>query len=532
MDYAFLENFIEKIISYINSLENINDKENNLGRIDGEIIGNGYTDYTQDAHLYNFDIDNKKVVLMDLPGIEGNEKKYFKIINKNLLYAHCIFYVKRDGKKTEQGTLDRIKNYMKDGTSLYLVQNVVKNGKLPIDKCDTYSECLAKEYDKIKKAINQTENELKPIFNDSFKCSVSVNGLLSFCSLALMENGETTIDINKDEQIKFQKKFLQEYSNDRSKMFFDSQLYTIDEIIKEKANNFENEVYNENMNKLKTRIGVMYDKLIDFKKIETEKLKSYENSCDTFKNKVLRAKNRYIEKIDGLGNDVASDVFRPIRTELNNKIEVSKGKIKKEELSEFFNKDKLANGIESIFNEKIKKVQIDYKNEIEDAYQKFQKENNNIESLYNQMMLSENIINNRDFNIDLNINNINDKIEKILELGLEGLGLSTLLPTVGPIAVAVIGAISLLINFFSSEKDRVKKLKNRVSESIDKNEKVVENIINNVISEKEYKEKIEEYSSSLIENIETQKKSLIEMSQMLILLSKNLQKQYKSIDFD
>ena len=180
------------------------DLENNLGCVDGKIIGTGRSDYTQGSTIYNLSIGEKSFALIDIPGIEGDESSFESVIQESLDKAHAIFYVNGSGKKIEKATLEKIKKYMRDGTSVYALFNVhckAKKERLPgIDR--TFFEELEYAYLRQDEIIEQTEAELKAFLGNNYKGSISLNGLLSFCGLAVDSNGKTTIVDEKDKSLR------------------------------------------------------------------------------------------------------------------------------------------------------------------------------------------------------------------------------------------------------------------------------------------------------------------------------------------
>jgi len=77
---------------------------------DGRTIGDGRKDFTRTIKNFRFD---QKIQIMDMPGIEGDEKKVRKEIWKATNKAHVIFYVYPDTKEPERGTLEKIKKISK-----------------------------------------------------------------------------------------------------------------------------------------------------------------------------------------------------------------------------------------------------------------------------------------------------------------------------------------------------------------------------------------------------------------------------------
>ena len=177
-----LNRLVEAEKALAGSLIHISGLEENLGCVDGRIIGTGRADYTQCSTEYNLTLNDNKFVLIDIPGIEGDESKFKEIIKDSLAKAHVIFYVNGSGKKIEKDSLEKIKAYMHDGTSVYAVFNVHCKGKKNrlkgIDK--SYQEELAAAYEKQNEIVRQTEEELRSFLGSNYKGSVSLNGLLSF----------------------------------------------------------------------------------------------------------------------------------------------------------------------------------------------------------------------------------------------------------------------------------------------------------------------------------------------------------------
>lgn len=126
-----------QIISEINSKNNeIADIVNAINELkscqDGDIIGNGQSDFTRKISSYEFTGNNNhKFVLLDVPGIEGKEELVRKPIMQALQKAHAVFYVTRkadppqkgDNKPGEKGTLEKIKEHLGAQTQVWTIFN-------------------------------------------------------------------------------------------------------------------------------------------------------------------------------------------------------------------------------------------------------------------------------------------------------------------------------------------------------------------------------------------------------------------------
>lgn len=96
----------------------------NRNWVHGSIVGDGQADFTKDASEYELDLNSKHVTLIDIPGIEGDESKYADIIKKALRRAHYVFYVHCKRQQPDEKIVSRIKEYLADWTQVYSIMNV------------------------------------------------------------------------------------------------------------------------------------------------------------------------------------------------------------------------------------------------------------------------------------------------------------------------------------------------------------------------------------------------------------------------
>ncbi|MCM1140880.1 MAG: GTPase domain-containing protein, partial [Muribaculum sp.] len=89
-----------------------------------EIVGDGQADYTKDATEYDILVNGKRVTLIDVPGIEGDEAKYAEVIEKALRKAHVVFYVQGKNKKPDAKIAQKIGRYLSDWSRVYSIYNV------------------------------------------------------------------------------------------------------------------------------------------------------------------------------------------------------------------------------------------------------------------------------------------------------------------------------------------------------------------------------------------------------------------------
>ncbi len=81
---------------------------------DGAVIGDGRSDFTLETKSYTFKHGDQKFVLLDVPGIESDEKPVMEEISDATQKAHAVFYVTKKpappqkGEKGKEGTIEKI----------------------------------------------------------------------------------------------------------------------------------------------------------------------------------------------------------------------------------------------------------------------------------------------------------------------------------------------------------------------------------------------------------------------------------------
>ncbi|GAA8826287.1 hypothetical protein VN1333_10240 [Helicobacter pylori] len=96
---------------------------------DGAIMGDGRSDFTLKTESYTLKHNNQSFVLLDVPGIEGDEKKVKQQISNATKKAHAIFYVTKTpaspqkGEEGKEGTLEKIQKQLGSQTEVYTIYN-------------------------------------------------------------------------------------------------------------------------------------------------------------------------------------------------------------------------------------------------------------------------------------------------------------------------------------------------------------------------------------------------------------------------
>ncbi len=96
---------------------------------DGAVIGDGRSDFTLETKSYTFKHGDQNFVLLDVPGIEGDEKKVIEEISDATRKAHAVFYVTKKpappqkGEEGKEGTIEKIQKQLDAQTEVYTLFN-------------------------------------------------------------------------------------------------------------------------------------------------------------------------------------------------------------------------------------------------------------------------------------------------------------------------------------------------------------------------------------------------------------------------
>lgn len=489
----------------------------NYNSIDGKIIGTGRSDYTQGSTEYNLTENEKPFVLIDIPGIEGNESQFEETIKDSVNKAHLVVYVNGSNKKTEPKTVEKIKKYLRNDTDVYSVCNVhclpKKNRDVELD--GTYEEELQKVYKSDKESLlPQTENALKSVLGDNFKNGFCINGLLSFCSYAYNseENSTTIIPDTDDKSLrKIQSNFIKEFDGDFSRMKEMSEIKNLLDVINDHSKNFDSFIIESNKKKLLARINSSVE-IIDSAK--TDSKKRVEGFCHSYESMITNVKSAADDFKNEVSNLVQDSVEPVINDELNKFYEIienNEGKLKDEEYKSFFDsrQNKIKSAIEKNFNSIYKESLENYQSKLEEAKKRFEFDlNQNVKNASAKVSKIDNI----------SFKELEDAVSYTLKAfgkdalttaslaasfagvgGLIGTGIPGLGNVVGAILGAVLGAIlgvaKSVFSFFQSKETRIANARKKAKEIFTK-------VSDGIISDISENVSIEQLCASVNENSE------------------------------
>ena len=294
------------------------------------------------------------MILRDIPGIEGAEKKYTECIKENLLKSHVIFYVYSDAKGPDRNTLEKIKSYIKDETKIYLIHNVIFNGQSNyvadnVEQLNRFKLRINKEVEHAKKTSHGTVHGLfKNIFPRQYESLTYIVGFPALSSIALNKEGNasTLVEDQTKKLRKKQLKLLKEAGNNIEVVRDLSNLKGFQqfmESITESAN-----LYLINNLKIKLSAALKNCKnktqlLVDDRHIYKDIIKAYEEK----KIKINTLFEETITQIDESIKKAVRQVCNSFYEQVCKQIELKDGNYDKDDLTYFVqeNKDKIISTI-------------------------------------------------------------------------------------------------------------------------------------------------------------------------------------------
>ncbi len=168
---------------------------------DGAIIGDGRSDFTLETKSYTLKHNNQSFVLLDVPGIEGDEKKVKQQISNATKKAHAIFYVTKTpappqkGEEGKEGTIEKIQKQLDSQTEVYTLYNK------PINSPRALKDGLIDENEK--ESLKILNEKMKAILGKHYKGHQIVSAQAAFYGLSSALLPETDFYKNKQKFLKF-----------------------------------------------------------------------------------------------------------------------------------------------------------------------------------------------------------------------------------------------------------------------------------------------------------------------------------------
>ncbi|WP_229261788.1 GTPase [Helicobacter pylori] len=493
---------------------------------DGAIIGDGRSDFTLKTQSYSFQYNHQTFVLLDVPGIEGDEKKVIDQISDATQKAHAIFYVTKapkppqKGEERKEGTIEKIQKQLGSQTEVWTIFNK------PITSPIALKDGLINESEQ--ESLKILDKEMKGVLGKHYMGHKVVSAQAAFYGLAQALIPETDFDEKKQ---KFLKNFKEEELLNQSH-FKPLAEFIAEELIK----NSRDKIIKSNCNKalkvveeLQKAIKTTIEKRID------PMIKEMQEHQEEVECRLDRSKDKFI-------SDLTNSAFYEIdqfKSDLREKMYVHiERKIEDEECKEIF-KNELIQGIETLrenIKRRFKECAERFDEHIKEDIEQFK------ERIQDSLAIIERIgidSGNFDFNTDFNTDSGIDGFALGLSIGgLVVLGIVNMWNPMGWAElglagfVIAIGIVKSVWGFFDSDYKKSQQRK-----EVDKNlaqicEKIAENVKSQIESgKKDALEKIEELkvelNDSSIGNYERMKRLLKEAYERLGDISHNIKTRSK-----
>ncbi len=449
---------------------------------DGVAIGDGRSDFTLKTRSYSFQYNHQNFTLLDVPGIEGSEKKVIDQISNATQKAHAIFYVTKTpnppqkGEEGKRGTIEKIQRQLDSQTEVWAIFNK------PINSPRAFKDGLIDESEK--ESLKILNKKMKNILGKHYKGHKVVSTQAAFYGLSSALLPES--DFYEKKQ-----KFLKDFKVEELLLYKSHFKPLVEFIAEELLKNSHAKIIQSNCNKalkvveqlqntIKTTIEKRIDPMIkETQEYQQEARYNLDRSTEKF---ILNLTNSAFSKIDQFKSDLREKMYAHINKNIEDEEckEIFKNELKQRET-------KLIEDIERWFKECEEQFRGSVGKNIKDFEERVQ----------DSLAITERISNlglnpNTDFNMDSGIDTIG------LFSSIGGLVLLFLTPIVGEfvliagVGLAFVGGVKAVWGFFDSDYKKSQQRK-----EVDKNlDKACETITENV------KSRIESYKKGTLGMIE------------------------------
>ncbi len=450
---------------------------------DGAIMGDGRSDFTLKTRSYSFQCNHQTFILLDVPGIEGSEKKVIDQISNATQKAHAIFYVTKTpnppqkGEEGKRGTIEKIQRQLGSQTEIWTIFNK------PINNPRAFKDKLINESEK--ESLKILNKKMKNILGKHYMGYKAVSAQVAFYGLSQALIPETDFDEKKQ-------KFLEIFKVEE--LLYKSHFKPLGEFIAEELlKNSRAKIIQSNCNKalkvveqLQKAIEITIEKRIDpMIKEAQEHQQEARFNLDRSKEKfILNLTNSAFCEIDQFKSDLREKMYAHINKNIED-----------EECEEIF-KNELIQGIETLHEDikwRFRECEKRFDGEIKEAIKQLEYR------IKDSLAMLEHISIDRGFNLNFDTDSGIDGTKLATSIG--GLGLLGIFNAWNPmgwfaltagIITGLVGIARSIWSFFSSRYQRSQQRK-EVDKKLDE---VCEKIAQDV------KSRIENYKNGALGMIE------------------------------
>ncbi|MGL2635537.1 GTPase [Helicobacter pylori] len=484
---------------------------------DGAIIGDGRSDFTLKTRSYPFQYNHQNFTLLDVPGIEGSEKKVIDQISNATQKAHAIFYITKTpnppqkGEERKRGTIEKIQRQLGSQTEVWAIFNK------PINSPRALKDKLINESEK--ESLKILDKEMKGVLGKHYMGYKAVSTQAAFYGLSQALIPGTDFDKNKQ-------KFLKDFK--AGELLYQSHFKPLAEFIAEELlKNSHAKIIQSNYNKalkvveqlqntIKTTIEKRIDPMIkEAQEHQQEARYNLDRSTEKF---ILNLTNSAFYEIDQFKSDLREKMYAHINKNIED-----------EECKEIF-KNELIQGIETLHEDikwRFRECEKRFDGEIKEAIKQLEYR------IKGSLAMLERISIDRGFNLNFDTDSGIDGTKLATSIG--GLGLLGIFHAWNPmgwlaltagIITGLIGIASSIWSFFSSRYQRSQQKK-----EVDKNlhqicKQITEALKSRIESvKKDIREKIEELNAGFnkfVDHYERMKRQLEEAHERLGYISNSI----------
>ncbi len=480
---------------------------------DGAIIGDGRSDFTLETKFYTLKHNNQSFVLLDVPGIESDEKKVKQQISNATRKAHAIFYVTKTpappqkGEEGKEGTIEKIQKQLDSQTEVYTLFNK------PINNPRALKDELIDENEK--ESLRDLNEKMKNILGKHYEGHQIVSTQMAFYGLSSALLPESDFYKNKQKFLDFKAEEL---------LLYKCHFKQLGEFIAGTLlENTRKKIIESNCNKalkvveqLQKAIEITIEKRIDpmIKEAQEHQQEARYNLDRSTEKFILNLTNSAFYEIDQFKSDLREKMY----------VHINKN-IEDEECKEIF-KNELIQGIETLHEYikcRFKECAERFDGEIKEAIKQLEYR------IKDSLAMLEHISIDRGFNLNFDTDSGIDGFALGASIG--GLGLLGIFNAWNPmgwfaltagIITGLVGIARSVWSWFSSDYK-----KSQQKKEVDKNldevcEKIAEDVKSRLESrKKDIREKIEKLKANLrpVDNYERMKRQLEEAHEKLGYIS-------------
>ncbi|MEN3039587.1 MAG: GTPase domain-containing protein [Candidatus Kryptonium sp.] len=414
----------------------------------GSSIGDGRKDYTQEVVEREVSVDNFKLRLIDMPGIEGKEKDVQDEIKSAVNKCHIVFFVSGVGKEIERATLEKLKSYLNERALVFCLLNRRSNIQMLRETKKLLSEDVLR-------VASRVHEQMRSIFGKHYgEKVIVVDALLAFIGRGSFDKLPTSYSNRDHKYAEYKRKVLQIFEGEKELIEASGINDLLNKLIEAcSMQNFY--ILNYNLRKL-------------IKEIENC-LSDIEKEIETFKTS-LSFDNRLREIL----KDSKSE-FRGVRNRIKVHIDEILANLKEEIISEGLSKidalyDDISIDVEKHIEPELYKIEQIVREEVENFIKSLEKK-------LNWLRLSAEKSSN--LNISNQFLHFGEELGGVLWDTFKGGALTALAASVffGPIGIITAFVVGGLFNLFTSEEDRKRR---RKMELIDRVDKIISDLRKNV----------------------------------------------------